>query len=298
MVENIRVMVGTTGLSNAQFHPATKKRDGKNVLVVLIGWWLAKEKHLAKYLPIWLENGCATLSFVPNFFGSDLPRMAEAMMDNVAAYLEKEPDTIIIFHVFSNNGAMCLMKSLGLSRKSKRYAEVHNAIFGCIFDSCPGYLSVTAAFNAFLAANKQSFLSGFVFKCICYALLGWLSMLFFDVNHVPIYLGLGSIAYGLSWFRNKKYHGRLTSSLLTLANCKLIMFLYSKSDKLCTSDAIESYMENTRGHEVIKEKVEMDRQIFSECFSESRHVAHYLEYPARYKAACKSFLDHVLRNVH
>ena len=52
------------------------------------------------------------------------------------------------------------------------------------------------------------------------------------------------------------------------------MFLYSKIDKLCTSDAIESYMENTRGHEVIKEKVEMDRQIFSECFSES--FAHYL----------------------
>ena len=187
VVDNIRAMVGTTGLRNAQFHPASRKGDGKNVLVVLIGWWLAKEKHLAKYLPIWHENGCATVSFVPNFLDSDFSRMAEAMMDNLAAYLEKEPDTIIIFHVFSNNGVLCLIKSLGFSRKSKRHAEVHNAIFGCIFDSCPGYLSVLP-FNAFLAANKQSFLSGFVFKCICYALLGWLSMLFFDVNHVPIYL--------------------------------------------------------------------------------------------------------------
>ena len=104
LVDNIRAMVGTTGLRTAQFHPASRKGDGGNVLVVLIGWWLAKEKHLAKYLPIWHENGCATFSFVPNFFGSDLPRMAEAMMDNVAAYLEKEPDTIIIFHVFKQWG--------------------------------------------------------------------------------------------------------------------------------------------------------------------------------------------------
>ena len=298
LVDNIRAMVGTTGLRNAQFHPASRKGDGGNVLVVLIGWWLAKEKHLAKYLPIWHENGCATFSFVPNFLDSDFSRMAEAMMDNLAAYLEKEPDTIIIFHVFSNNGVLCLIKSLGFSRKSKRHAEVHNAIFGCIFDSCPGYLSVATAFNAFLAASKRSFLSNFVFKCICYVLLGWLSILFFDVNHVPIYLGLGSIAYGLSLFRNKKYHGRLTSSLLTLANCKLNMFLYSKSDKLCTSDAIESFMENIRGHKVIKEKLELDdRQVFSECFSGSRHVAHYLEYPTRYKASCKKFLDRVLHNV-
>ena len=91
-------------------------------------------------------------------------------------------------------------------------------------------------------------------------------MLFFNVNHVPIYLALGSIAYGLSWFRNKKYHGRLTSRLLTLANCKLNISLF-QSDKLCTSDAIESFMESIRRHKVIKEKLELDdRQVFSECF--------------------------------
>ena len=51
-------------------------------------------KALGKYLPVWHENGCATVSFVPNFLDSDFPRMAEAMMDNLAAYLEKEPDTV------------------------------------------------------------------------------------------------------------------------------------------------------------------------------------------------------------
>ena len=293
--DDIGAMVGTTGLSYAQFHPAPRKRDGKNVLVVLIGWWLAKERHLAKYLPIWHENGCATLSFVPNFVGSDFRHKAKSMMDNVATYLEKEPDTIIIFHVFSNNGVLCLIKSLGLSRQSDRYAEVHKAVVGCVFDSCPGYLTITTLSNAFLAASKKSFLSGFILKCICCALLGWLLMSFFKLNHVPIYLALGAVAYGLSWFRNKKYHDGLAKSLLSLPNCKSNLFLYSKDDKLCTSDAIESSMEKIRGHTVKKEKLELERQVFSEHFSGSSHVAHYLKFPARYKAACKTFFDHVLK---
>ena len=59
-----------------------------------------------------------------------------------------------------------------------------------------------------------------------------------------------------------------------------------------TSDAIESFMENIRGHKVIKEKLKSgyDRQVFFlNDFSGSRHVAHYLEYPTRYKAAKTKF---------
>ena len=78
------MQVLTKGITKARFLPA----EGADVLVVLIGWWLAKQRHLSKYEPIWHIHGCATLSFLPNMANSTFISETRQLLRNLEEYLK------------------------------------------------------------------------------------------------------------------------------------------------------------------------------------------------------------------
>lgn len=298
-------MVGeglAAGLQQSRFHAGDRKREGGKVLVVLIGWWMAKERHLSKYIPIWEEQGCSTLSFIPSSNRFRFGRIAKQLLSNLNEYLqkEKEDEVRIIFHVFSNNGLMCFNAFLQETKNKIKYLMVRRSIYGCIFDSCPGFLTLTAGLKAFSAANKNSWINNRLFQVICYILSVPLISKFFRSRHIPYYIGMFATSYLLSWLRNKHYHSTFVNNLQILDNCKSKLFLYSNADELCTSDAIKSSITRVRELDASKDQVflkgEQRCQIFEKYFEGSGHVAHFLTYPAPYKRACMKILDRVLFN--
>jgi hypothetical protein len=293
-------MVGqglTTGLQQAQFH---RGKGRHNVLVVLVGWWMAKDRHLSKYLPIWHEQGCSTLSFIPNSRNFRFSSIAKQLLSNLNEYLkkEKEDKVTIIFHVFSNNGLMCLTTILGESKRNPEYGKIQAAVYGCIFDSCPGFLSLTAGFKAFAAANKNSLLNHVLFKTLCCILPLPFLFKFFRARHFPYYIAMVVLSYTLSWLRNKRYHGKFAGNLQLLKHCKSKLFLYSNADQLCTEDSIKSSLATVRAFDDSKDKNlrkgHQRHQVSEECFMGSGHVAHFLKHPVRYKNACMRVLNRVL----
>ena len=93
-------------------------------------------------------------------------------------------------------------------------------------------------------------------------------------------------AYQFTYLNNQRYRDKFHSVLSRLINCKSELFLYSKRDKLCTNDIIESaYCE--RNERFIGRR----RVVSKTCFNSSPHVAHFLHYPKEYKNECWSLLE-------
>ena len=62
-------------------------------------------------------------------------------------------NTNIIFHVFSNNGCICLLEILKQAQKEQM---VLKSIQGIIFDSCPGSLSPISGYGAIMLQIRRS----------------------------------------------------------------------------------------------------------------------------------------------
>eukprot|EP00943_MAST-04B_sp_MAST-4B-sp1_P006068 g6068.t1 len=290
------MQVLTKGITKARFLPA----EGADVLVVLIGWWLAKQRHLSKYEPIWHIHGCATLSFLPNMANSTFISETRQLLRNLEEYLKDNKKVKIIFHVFSNNGLMFLTKLLNnIESDLPRSLAVQESVYGCVFDSCPGFLTIFSGYKAFAASNKNVFLNKMWFKGLCCTALifGIVRYLIYAIRYLPFCLILIVVSYLFSWLRNKQYHDTFSQSLQKLKNCKSKLFLYSTSDQLCTSTAIKSALDNVKKLDMRK-NTQLGQTnkfcVFDVCFQKSAHVAHSIQYPKRYKLECKKVLDRVI----
>ncbi|KHJ90474.1 hypothetical protein OESDEN_09684 [Oesophagostomum dentatum] len=111
-------------------------RISKNTSVVLLGWAMARDEHLAKYAQIYEKEGLTTLRFTSPFPGHirslKNSRDVSGVVDNLKTVLAV-PDARLALHLFSMNAiySLCAL--------SLQYPELDilGRTDGIIFDSCP-----------------------------------------------------------------------------------------------------------------------------------------------------------------
>ena len=281
----------TFNLSLNLRHGEYVKKGNEETVVILIGWWMAKPHHLKKYVNIWHEKDISTLMFCPqDNIHFQFKTCARKLLKNLKQFNKGNNNnyTNIIFHVFSNNGCICLLEILKQAQKEQM---VLKSIQGIIFDSCPGSLSPISGYGAIMAANKKKsfWYKNMMIRGVFFGIpLVLISFLWWKTQHPYIYICILFVCtYGSIYWRNRQYRHKFHTALSRLINCKCELFLYSDGDELCTADVIEqAYQERYKRFLGRKRRV-----ISKKCFSSSPHVAHFLYYPKEYKLACWSLLE-------
>ena len=272
----------TKGLRHADFQ---SKGDGQTV-VGLIGWWMAKAEHLQKYVRVWEQKEISTLCFCPEDPLFTFKACARKVVRNLKRHLVSADakTTNVIFHVFSNNGCICLLEVL---KQAEQEGVVTRAIKGIIMDSCPGYMSPFAGYGAIMAATKKSFWKQNIIRGFFFGVPLTLLFLLFSKSRRPYFHGtfFFAFAYIVNYWQNRRYRQKFHRTLSRLPNCAGELFLFSEVDELCTKDVIEG---------ACLERKERRRGVSKLCFQRSPHVAHYLHYPQAYEAACWTFLGQIL----
>uniref|UniRef100_A0A8C3TJP0 Transmembrane protein 53 n=1 Tax=Catharus ustulatus TaxID=91951 RepID=A0A8C3TJP0_CATUS len=123
-------------------HPGPAPAERQPV-VILLGWAGCQDKYLAKYSAIYSQKGCTVIRytapwrmvFFSETFGiRSLQTPARQLLELLFDYsIEDRP---VLFHVFSNGGAMLYRYIIEALHTHKSFKNLRVA--GTIFDSAPG----------------------------------------------------------------------------------------------------------------------------------------------------------------
>ncbi|XP_064077947.1 transmembrane protein 53-like [Macrobrachium nipponense] len=237
----------------------------KEPVVFLLGWLGAKDQHLAKYSSIYNQRGCITIRYTSPtsylFVRPDIKLLAIArkllsLLKDMS--LDNHP---VFFHMMSNNGSTLyyyISQAMG-----ETDAPAIN-VRGCIFDSTPAPRRIFTAATAIYEVTPGS-----VWMKLC--------------------ASLGMVIYLVGW--------GVLSVLWTIISGKLPkhppwalveeqsrcpqLFLYSKADKLISSDDVDFF---------IAERQKLGIPVMAKCWTDSQHVQHYRQYPDEYTNSVYNFL--------
>ncbi|KAB7495534.1 Transmembrane protein 53, partial [Armadillidium nasatum] len=114
-------------------------RPQKEPVIFLLGWFNARDRHLAKYSSMYNKLGYITIRYTAP--PMDLFDMTQSNLKTIARKLIKlmEDTTLshhpVFFHNFSNHGSTLYSH---ISEQMECSPEVPLDVAGCIFDSTPG----------------------------------------------------------------------------------------------------------------------------------------------------------------
>lgn len=253
----------------------------KKVLIVVLGWWSALDKHVQKYATMYQKNGYKTFVYNPSgtlvFRPISFSFAIGHLLDEILMTAEKNECDSLLFHSFSNNGCF-IFHAL---RKKLQRRSYPIKVVGAIFDSCPGLINMKTFYKAIFAAKISSAFKLFSISPVIYLI--WLILatrkriLFklvalvspFFVNHIL------QQRYAKKHLNSHLYYKSLNAHYED-------MYIYSTGDHIINPKAIESAVEKIRsahGNSLLCH------------FEGSDHCAHFTKHPIAYEEAVINFAD-------
>ncbi|CAG8563373.1 5814_t:CDS:1 [Funneliformis mosseae] len=311
----------------SQIYPATDDTQqtpshDKPSLMILIGWWNCKPKHLLKYVSLYTDKfHTDTLSHIPPFYhvffpwtiSRDIHRLAKEL---IGIWIERGKPNNIGFHVFSDNGTyhyamLCeavrdlskkysdydqrqIKSSSGLNLSSEDAESFLNSIKSCVIDSAPSPIS-----EKYLALG---IVGGFLRKTTLMKKSASNSNS--EKEEIPIIQPPPSLISVLSIFFTlpvvKRYQDFAHKSLYNIPGGThdgrhvKYLFLYGPGDQIVPEKDVIEFMERLKERESnhINSEKKGELTIVKNRFgANSEHVQHFLRYPDEYISALKSFYN-------
>ncbi|XP_067655586.1 transmembrane protein 53-like [Haliotis asinina] len=228
-------------------------------LVVLVGWMMAKKRHLDKYGNLYLSKGFDVLSVQVPPSKVIQPKKAQVVMQRVIDILDERSrrDKPLMIHGFSVGGYLCGEMLVTLRDQAARYKNIRDRLMGQIYDSPVDFEGVPRGFANVLGFNS---LSRAVIK-----------------SSIEAYLKLFKEISTKHYIRSSEaFHDnemRLPSLLL-----------YSRADPIGVAKEIEV---------VARKWVSKGIPVHLKCWENSPHVSHFHRHPDEYVEAILAFLDEI-----
>lgn len=255
----------------------------KKVLVVVIGWWNALDKHIDKYSAIYRRFGYHTYTYNPSgalFFKPwRYDKETQPILRNILLMAEEQDCDKIVFHGFSNNG--CLLYHSFKRNFESIECNVH--VVGAIFDSCPGIVNLRSFSKALFAAQISP-----VYKFSPVLPIA-LAPSFLLTTDRPLF---GVVAFCVCYLSSTFYLQKKYEHNHTMTNIYFTriypgyeeLYLYSKTDKVVGYKVIEAAIDRIR---------KANGKVTDVKFENSGHCAHYPKYPMKYNKAVLKFIKHL-----
>ncbi|XP_004872946.2 transmembrane protein 53 isoform X1 [Heterocephalus glaber] len=270
-----------------------KETRTRQPVVILLGWGGCRDKNLAKYSTIYhkrFSSPCSDAQIVPKasfiadllkpgakgcivirytapwhmvFFSESLgiPSLrvlAQKLLELLFDYeIEREP---LLFHVFSNAGAMVYRYVLELLQTHGRFGHLH--VVGAIFDSGPGDSNLVGALRALsvILEHRPAMLR--LLLLVAFAVVAVL----FHILLVPL---------------TALFHTHFYDRLQDADSLWPELYLYSRADEVVRARDVERMVEARLAHPVLVRSVD---------FVSSAHVSHLRDYPTYYSSLCVDFM--------
>jgi hypothetical protein len=259
--------------------PADLKTPPRAV-VLLLGWWGAKSKQLAKYTKLYQDRNCMTVQAIADKNGvlthnnRLLDECALIAADHVVNLLDELDNKKIpvIIHAFSNGGAYVVERLEVLiqeARDGKNRSESERTLLvlgarlqGEVFDSAPAYPTAQSAINAMSSVFASSIMRAVVAIVVT-------SHYYYDMvlHHV----------FGFANGRKDFYKFMADSRF-----CLNQAYVYSASDEITDVTLLE---------ELIASRRKITDDILVKKFDDSMHVQHLRMHEVAYTEFVERFLE-------
>ncbi|NXP27222.1 TM53B protein, partial [Scytalopus superciliaris] len=241
-------------------------------VVILLGWAGCQDRYLAKYSAIYSRKGCTVIRYTAPwrmiFFSETLGikslqtparQLLELLFDH---RIEDRP---VIFHVFSNGGAMLYRYIIEALHTHKPFKSLRVA--GTIFDSAPGRRNLIGGLRALA-----------ILLVPMNVLLKYMLLLTFASAAVVLRM----LLYPLTRFIHESHY----DALLKAPSRWPELYLYSQVDAIIKASEVK-YMADARQR--------LGVPVRAVDFSDSPHVCHMRVYPTYYCSLCMTFLSDCVR---
>ncbi|KAL4451872.1 hypothetical protein ABPG75_007534 [Micractinium tetrahymenae] len=229
-------------------------------LVVVLGWYGAQDRHVAKYTSLLEKEGYPSVRGVlpgPAVF-SPLPlprrRFATTLLEYLAA-VDPPGERRLVFYAFSNGGAFVLEQVDQLLRRGPGYAPLAARVAGCILDSAPCYMH----------------------PLVGAAAMGQGRSLLMRVLATALFFLLALVGLITSPLRPQRFW----CSMRDLRLGSRSLYIYSEDDPLCDAARLDQLIASRRAAGANVSALRWQR---------SQHVAHLLQHYKEYTAALFGFL--------
>lgn len=241
-------------------------------LIVLLGWFGAKDRFLSKYSQFLNEAGYPTLRAIcppaAIFWPHPAPRrrFAATLLRFLAVVDEGAPARPIIFYAFSNGGGFVITELAALLQENNNAGGPPSpTVAGVIFDSAPCYMHLTTGIKA-LGEGRP---------LIVRVVLAFLFL---------ISVALGFLAH--PYWPRRYWH---SMEMLKIGNNGgKYLYLYSHDDPLCDSERLTA---------LIAGRVAAGLDVHARGWERSGHVAHYRFHPEEYKELVLEFVKEAAAEV-
>lgn len=256
--------------------------DDKEAVVLLLGWWGAKLRHVQKYSQLYRDRNCATVTAIIDpkdllrlFLSDNLDEFAQQVASEVATKVrtidkqnqKQKSRTPVIIHAFSNGGAANVWRLNVLINQAKNKRDkkklspaeqdlllVGDRLEVVLFDSAPCFPSIPTALKAINQAISNPFVR----------LLAWLILSLQAFLAFLLRKTFGKHDYNTEFWNHMTYS--------TLARHQI--FVYSSFDEVCDVKRLEELID--------MKKQSHDHDVTVQKFDDSEHVQHLLKYPKEY----------------
>lgn len=259
--------------------PADQKTQPRAV-VLLLGWWGAKAKQLAKYTKLYQDRNCLTVqaiaekSAVLTHNNRSLDECALIAVDHIVKILDEleNKKVPVIFHAFSNGGAYLIERLEILiqeARDGKNHSESNKTLLvlgerlqGEVFDSAPAYPSAQSAVRAMSSVFTSSIMRALISILVT-------SHYYYDM-----------ILHHVFGFPNgrKDFYKFMANSRLCLKQA----YVYSAADDITDVVMLE---------ELIASRKKISDDIHVKKFDDSLHVQHLRMHEVAYNQFVERFLQ-------
>ncbi|KAF5801458.1 putative alpha/Beta hydrolase [Helianthus annuus] len=254
------------------------------MVVVLLGWLGAKQKHLKKYADWYTSKGFHVITFtfpmaeiLSYQVGGKAEEYVDMLVNHLAEWLEEECTKNLVFHTFSNTG--WLIYGAMLEKFQRQDDTLMERIKGCIVDSAP-----------VAAPDPQVWASGFsaaFLKKNSIAAKGNRST--DDISAKPTMKEAALLVILEKFFHvvlnlpavNKRLSNVLVQLKSGQPSCPQL-YIYSSADKVIPAGSVESFIE-------VQQR--MGRVVRSCNFKSTPHVDHFRHEPELYTTQLSQFLN-------
>ncbi|XP_014665224.1 PREDICTED: transmembrane protein 53-like [Priapulus caudatus] len=256
-------------VSNDEFESALHS-NGKETVVILLGWAGSSDKHLAKYSAIYERRRCITIRYTLSmellmFTPHKVRTLAERVIELVADLaLDDNP---IILHLFSNGGGAVYREIAAILHET---SPPRLRVVGCVLDSSPG--DSTSAFGvragvraAYAGVDATGTLTRCLYACAALVLLLLVQLAGFLARLV-----------GAAPPARTTYYDAMKNDASRWPQ----LFLYSRADELIDHRAVTAVVERRR---------ELGVPVRAVCWEDSPHVRHLVAHREAYVNAVYQF---------
>lgn len=196
--------------------------------------------------------------FSESFGFKSLQNIAKDLLDLLFEYkVETKP---LLFHVFSNGGAMLYRYIVELLRTHQKFHRLK--VVGTVFDSAPGGTNLRGALRALAVVLSSTN----VF--VQYSVL---------LSFTVLVITLRILLYPVTRFIHETHF----DALLKHPSCWPELYLYSQADATIQASDVEN---------MIEARQQRQRHVKAVDFVDSAHVSHLRTYPTSYVSHCITFM--------